>query len=154
MQLPFPTSHTPKISAAPGTPITQACPMYVHKTSALKGAALGAPGLVRCPCLCELEKICPFLLVNGVWAGFYFLPSHLVVCPCASHCVHKSLPQYERTTHQRGSFKFQLRWQRGICQLRRSTTHSLFLNKDCQASPKVQKENCRPANNKEWIIDS
>lgn len=153
MQLPVPTSNAPKISAAPGTPITQAS-LYMHKTSALKGAALGAQGLVRYWCLCELQKRCPVLLMNGVWAGFYFLPMHSAVCPCASHCLHKSLPHIWKATHQKGSFKFQLRRQRGICQLRRSTTHSLFLNKDCQASPKLQKENCRPANNKDWIIDS
>ena len=67
MQLPVPTSNAPKISAAPGTPITQAS-LYMHKTSALKGAALGAQGLVRYWCLCELQKRCPVLLMNGVGA--------------------------------------------------------------------------------------
>lgn len=135
---------------------------HLHKTLAPKGAALWAQGLVRCWCLCENErKRCLFLLAYGVWAGLELVPIYSAACPCAGLRLHKSYHNAERVrywiwnpVHQRGSFQSQLRRQKDICQLRRLITHCLFLNRDCQASPKLRKDNCRPSNNKDWIIDS
>lgn len=72
--------------------------------------------------------------------------------PCAGYGLHKSYhgasmftARCRKTHTPKGQFQISVE---DICQLRRLIAHGLFLNKDCQASLKLQTDNCRPADSK------
>lgn len=93
------------------------------------------------------------VLLEGLWAK----PFHAVWDEETSGLPHSFLEHVlsHRTTqlkHHQYS-KISIESTEGHLPVRK-VRHSLFLNKDCQASPKAQKYNCRPSNNKDWITDS